>query len=365
MEAATAPSAFGLRGGERRLGDRLFSGAAIASGIAILTVLAGVAIFLLIQAVPALSASTDGLAEGKGLVEYIAPLAFGTVLAATLAVIIAVPLAVAVALFISHIAPRALAQPLGYIVDLLAAIPSIVYGLWGDLRPRTRRRRGDEVASRTTSGSCPSSRPGLGDRPDDVRRRHRPRGDDPPDHLRRRPRVFSQAPRRQQEGALALGATRWEMIKMTVLPFGRSAVISGSMLGPAAPPRRDDGRGHHPLGLGRHHLQPDRLRQPADDRLQHREQVPRVVGDRGQRADPLRPRALRDHPPWSTWARDRSSPAPSATRRKGRRGPDVRHHRTSRVRLPRRLRGASRDRPRPSPTGSPTRSPALRWRSPS
>ena len=48
-----------------------------------------------------------------------------------LAVVIAVPLAVAVALFISHIAPQRLAQPLGYIVDLLAAIPSIVYGLWG------------------------------------------------------------------------------------------------------------------------------------------------------------------------------------------------------------------------------------------
>ena len=52
-------------------------------------------------------------------------------LAAILAVVIAVPLAIAVALFISHIAPRRLAQPLGYIVDLLAAIPSIVYGLWG------------------------------------------------------------------------------------------------------------------------------------------------------------------------------------------------------------------------------------------
>ena len=99
--------------------------------MAILTVLAGVAIFLLIQAMPALSASSDELAEGKGVVAYIAPLAFGTVLAAALAVIIAVPLAVAVALFISHIAPRRFAQPLGYVVDLLAAIPSIVYGLWG------------------------------------------------------------------------------------------------------------------------------------------------------------------------------------------------------------------------------------------
>ncbi|MCB0865756.1 MAG: phosphate ABC transporter permease subunit PstC [Solirubrobacterales bacterium] len=231
MEAATGPSVWGLRGGERRLGDRLFSGAAIASGIAILTVLAGVAIFLLIQAVPALSASTDELAEGKGLVEYIAPLAFGTVLAATLAVIIAVPLAVAVALFISHIAPRALAQPLGYIVDLLAAIPSIVYGLWGIF-----------VLGPAAVGVMKWLEDNLG---------FLPFFQGPASVTGRTMfvvgivlavmilpiisavarEVFSQAPRRQQEGALALGATRWEMIKMTVLPFGRSAVISGSMLG--------------------------------------------------------------------------------------------------------------------------------------
>src|SRR5690242_14142229 len=79
MEAATLKK-FGSRGGERRLGDRLFSGAAVGAGIAILTVLAGVAIFLLIQALPSLSASQDELLEGKGIVEYIAPIAFGTVL---------------------------------------------------------------------------------------------------------------------------------------------------------------------------------------------------------------------------------------------------------------------------------------------
>ena len=97
----------------------------------ILALLAGVAVFLVIQALPAITASASELPDGKTLVDYIAPLVFGTVLAAILAVVIAVPLAMAVALFISHIAPKKLAQPLGYIVDLLAAIPSIVYGLWG------------------------------------------------------------------------------------------------------------------------------------------------------------------------------------------------------------------------------------------
>ena len=131
MEGASASELTGSRGGKRRLGDRVFSGTATGAGMAILVVLAGVAIFLLIQAMPAITASSADLPGGKSLLAYVAPLAFGTVLAGTIAIIIAVPLAVAVALFISHIAPRKLAQPLSYIVDLLAAIPSVVYGLWG------------------------------------------------------------------------------------------------------------------------------------------------------------------------------------------------------------------------------------------
>ena len=62
---------------------------------------------------------------------YVGPLVFGTVWAAALALLMAVPLAIGIALFISHYAPRRLAQCLGYIVDLLAAVPSVVFGLWG------------------------------------------------------------------------------------------------------------------------------------------------------------------------------------------------------------------------------------------
>jgi phosphate transport system permease protein len=97
----------------------------------VLGVLAGVALFLIIKSIPAITADASELPGGKTLVDYIAPLAFGTVLAALIAVVIAVPLAVAVAIFISHIAPRRIALSLGYVVDLLAAIPSIIYGLWG------------------------------------------------------------------------------------------------------------------------------------------------------------------------------------------------------------------------------------------
>ena len=101
------------------------------AGVSVLTILGGVALFLVIKSGPAIGASASELPGGKTLIDYVAPLVFGTILAATVAVVIAVPLAVAVALFISHIAPRRIANTLAYIVDLLAAIPSIVYGLWG------------------------------------------------------------------------------------------------------------------------------------------------------------------------------------------------------------------------------------------
>jgi len=218
-------------GGKGRWGDRAFSNLAIAAAVAVLALLGGVALFLVIQSLPAVGASPSELPGGKSLVAYIAPLVFGTVLAAGIAVAIAVPLAVAVALFISHIAPRRLVLVLGFLVDLLAAIPSIIYGLWGifvlgpaavpvmewleaklgfipffegpaSVTGRTMLVAGLVLAVMILPIVSAVAR-----------------------------EVFSQTPRKLQEGALALGATRWEMIRMTVLPFGRSSVVSGAMLG--------------------------------------------------------------------------------------------------------------------------------------
>jgi phosphate transport system permease protein len=218
-------------GGKRRPGDRIFSNAAVIASVTVLAILAGVAIFLLIKSAPAVTANAADLPDGKTLVDYIAPLAFGTVLAALVAVIVAVPLAVAVALFISHIAPRRIANLLAYIVDLLAAIPSIIYGLWGifvlgpaivpvldwlaahlDFIPFFKGPASVTGRTMLTAGLVLA----LMILPivSAIARE-----------------VFAQTPRRLEEGALALGATRWEMIRMSVLPFGKSAVISGSMLG--------------------------------------------------------------------------------------------------------------------------------------
>ena len=218
-------------GGRRRAGDRVFSNLAIAAGVTILALLAGVAIFLLVEAMPAITADSSNLPEGKSLIDYIAPLAFGTVLAATLAVVFAVPLAVAVALFISHIAPKRLVLVLGFFVDLLAAVPSVIYGLWGIfvLGPAAvpvlewlEQKLGfipffegpASVTGRTMLVAGIVLTVMILPIVSAVARE-----------------VFSQTPRKLQEGALALGATRWEMIRMTVLPFGKSSVISGAMLG--------------------------------------------------------------------------------------------------------------------------------------
>src|SRR4051794_30582076 len=98
-------------GGRRRPGDRIFSNAAVIAAVTVLVILGGVALFLIIKAAPAVTASSADLPEGKSLVDYIAPLAFGTVLAATVAGALPVPLAGAGALFISPISPRPDAKP--------------------------------------------------------------------------------------------------------------------------------------------------------------------------------------------------------------------------------------------------------------
>ena len=215
----------------RRFGDSLFAGLARGAGIFILLVLAGVAAFLLVEAWPALLAPGEDLPGGSGLVAFVGPLLFGTLLAATIALLVATPFAVAVALFISHYAPRRLAQGLGYAVDLLAAIPSLVYGLWGVtvLAPATvpSAQWLEQYLGWVPLFAGPASPTGrtmlvaglvlavmILPIISAVSRE-----------------VFLQTPRLHEEAALALGATRWEMIRMAVLPFGRSGVISGAMLG--------------------------------------------------------------------------------------------------------------------------------------
>jgi phosphate transport system permease protein len=214
-----------------QLGDRIFAGSARGAGIFILAVLAGVAVFLIVQAIPAIIAPASALPGGQNLVAYIFPLVFGTLLAAVIALIIATPLAVAVALFITHFAPRRLAQGLGYLIDLLAAVPSIVYGLWGVavLAPAT-------LGLTTWLNAYLGWLPFFAGPVSSTGRTMFVVGITLavmilPIITAVSREVFLQTPKLHEEAALALGATRWEMIRMAVLPFGRSGIISGAMLG--------------------------------------------------------------------------------------------------------------------------------------
>ena len=215
----------------RRLGDRVFKGIATGAGSLILVTLAGVAIFLTYEGLPAFTAAADTIPGGDGIIAYIWPLVFGTLLAAGLALAIATPLAVGVALFISHYSPRRLAGPVGYLIDLLAAIPSVVYGLWGIffLAPRMTPMF---VWLEDNLGFLP-----FFDGPTSVTGRTMLTVAVVlavmilPIITALSREIFLQTPRLHEEAALALGATRWEMIRMTVFPYARSGMVSAAMLG--------------------------------------------------------------------------------------------------------------------------------------
>ncbi|MFJ6935167.1 phosphate ABC transporter permease subunit PstC [Streptomyces sp. NPDC101132] len=225
-------------GSTGRAGDKIFAGLSKGSGILLLVIMASIAVFLTYRAVLALSKNEgnflttfDWNATGEPPVFGIAVLLYGTVVSSVIAMVIAVPIAVGIALFISHYAPRKLAGPLAYVVDLLAAVPSIIYGIWGALFlvPYLSGLTSwmDEFLSWTyvfdkTQAGVDRSLFTVGillaimilPIVTSVSRE-----------------VFLQVPRMNEEAALALGATRWEVIRMSVLPFGRSGVISASMLG--------------------------------------------------------------------------------------------------------------------------------------
>ncbi|GAB3137596.1 phosphate ABC transporter permease subunit PstC [Marisediminicola antarctica] len=215
-----------------RPADRIFSGSTLFAGVLILAALAAVALFLIVQSIPALVADPAEL-EGSptSFWAYVAPLAFGTVWAASLALLIAFPLSIGIALFISHYAPRRIAQGLGYIIDLLAAVPSVVFGLWGIkvLAPFLTPFYDWLV---TNFGWFPLFAPpvsGTGRTVLTVAIVLAVMIIPIITALSRE--IFLQTPRLHEEAALALGATRLEMIQMAVLPFGRAGIVSAAMLG--------------------------------------------------------------------------------------------------------------------------------------
>ena len=161
-----------------------------------------------------------------------APAIYGTIVSSIIALVIATPLALGVAIFLSEFAPNWLRQPVAFLVDLLAAIPSVVYGLWGIfvLQPILRDKvmpffAGLPWIGQTVLFEGPAYGPSMLGAGlilaimvlpfiSAVARE-----------------VLMAVPRSQREAALALGATKWEMIADAVVPYARSGIIGGIILG--------------------------------------------------------------------------------------------------------------------------------------
>ncbi|MGH9188958.1 MAG: phosphate ABC transporter permease subunit PstC [Acidimicrobiales bacterium] len=225
--------------------DRAFRWLSLACGAAAVAVLGAMAVFLVGEAFPAIrnygfwsflhfrwapsEATSSSAVNPYGIVQFI----YGTLITSALAMVLAVPISVGVALFITQIAPPRLRKPLVAVTELLAAVPSVVYGFWAlfallpALRPVAR-------LSESTLGRLPVVG-GVFEGPffgfsyfaasivltimilpiitAIVRE------------------VFTTVPRDHREAALALGATRWEMIRVAVLPYSRNGILGASFLG--------------------------------------------------------------------------------------------------------------------------------------
>jgi phosphate transport system permease protein len=244
----TETTAASLQRDAKRYGDTLFNGVSTGSALMIFVILAAVATFLTSQAIPAVTREPDstglqGVEAAGGFWQWVLPLAFGTAWSSVLAMAMAVPLSVGIALYLSHYAPRRVAASFGYVIDLLAAIPSVVFGLWGliVLAPALDpfyRWLNDNLSwipffnAWMPYGDGTQLRPALASGGQNMMTAAIVLALMVIPIITALAReVFLQTPRLHEEASLALGATRWEMITQTVLPFGRPGVISASMLG--------------------------------------------------------------------------------------------------------------------------------------
>ncbi|MBI2245279.1 MAG: phosphate ABC transporter permease subunit PstC [Nocardioides sp.] len=229
--SVTQPAALDREESTGRVGDVVFAGVSRGSAIVIMLALAGVAVFLLQQGLPALGNHGEAAYGKDSIWGFVWPLLFGTLLASAIAMLVAAPLAIGVALIISHYAPRPVARVLGWLIDLLAAIPSVVYGLWGiqflalNMVPVYKWLEDQAGWIPFFEGPGPHSgrtmfTAGLVLAVMAL-----------PIITAICREVFAQTPKMHQEAALALGATRWEMIRLAVFPYARSGMVSAVLLG--------------------------------------------------------------------------------------------------------------------------------------
>ena len=227
---------------ELRFTDKVFRGVVTGGGMVSLVILGLIGFFLIYNGFEAISNAglsfltgfdwVDAVPENEQLASYgIGAMLYGTIVTGILALLMGVPIAVGTALFLSYYAPEWLKKPMVVIVDVMAAIPSIVYGLWGYFVLMPHAEYWAKLIHKYF-GFIP-----FFDMPAPV--------------FTRSPfiagmvlaimitpivtavsrEVFAQTPLERIQAAYALGATKWSMIKAVVIPYGRGGVIGGAMLG--------------------------------------------------------------------------------------------------------------------------------------
>jgi phosphate transport system permease protein len=231
----------GSKGTKVRPGDRIFKNLTTGAGIVVVALIGLIGLFLLVQAIPALKVDKVGFlssrawstTDPKNMSFGILDLLQVTIATSVVALVIAMPVSLGIALFLTQYAPKRLARAFAYVIDLLAAVPSIIFGLWGILvlapaiEPVAKWING--TFSWTPIFAPGNVAPSL-------------RGTIftagvvlavmlLPIITSLTREVFERTPTPQIEGALALGATRWEVVRTTVLPFGKAGYIGASMLG--------------------------------------------------------------------------------------------------------------------------------------
>ncbi|MFD5868897.1 phosphate ABC transporter permease subunit PstC [Corynebacterium sp. NPDC060344] len=227
-----------------RPGDRIFKILSVGASSLVTASIIAIAIFLLLRALPSIGNNEANfftyserwnLNDTSAMYFGIPNLFLVTVAVSVLALILAMPVALGIAIFLTSYAPKKAVKPLGYLVDLLAAVPSIVYGLWGFMALGPALGGFYNWAAGNLGGiflfaTFPNS-------PAFETGRNLFTGGVVlaimilPVIAATTREVFVQTPRGHIEASLALGATRWETVRLAVLPFGKSGYISGSMLG--------------------------------------------------------------------------------------------------------------------------------------
>lgn len=227
--------------------DRAFFGVSWSVGTLVLIICGSIGLFLLLQLIPTVRAYGLHFFTQSNWDPYIGQIGvaaalIGTFQIAAVAIVVSVPLALLTALYISEYAPSWLKSGLVSLIDLMAAIPSIIYGLWGWFMFEPRAAEVTRWLATYVNWFPLFKVPGADPHAPVVSMASTYYGSVAiaglvvammviPMACAVMRGVFAQAPPGEREGALALGATKWGVIRTVVIPFGRGGIIGGTMLG--------------------------------------------------------------------------------------------------------------------------------------